>query len=61
MVWNEKSKQKDKALKNNADHLYFEEIPVDLSKNSEGLPGVLGNKETSPFTFREQGIFQNNF
>ena len=28
---------------------------------SEGLPGVLGNKGTSPFTFREQGIFQNNF
>ena len=27
----------------------------------EGLPGVLGNKGTSPFTFREQGIFQNNF
>ena len=28
---------------------------------NEGLPGVLGNKGTSPFTFREQGIFQNNF
>ena len=27
----------------------------------EGLPGVLGNKGTSPFTFREQGIFHSNF
>ena len=27
----------------------------------EGLPGVLGNKGTWPFTFREQGIFSNNF
>ena len=29
--------------------------------NLEGLPGVLGNKGTWPFTFREQGIFSNNF
>ena len=28
----EKSKQKDKALKNNTDRLYFEEISVHLSK-----------------------------
>ena len=27
----------------------------------EGLPGVLGNKGTWPFTFREQGISKNNF
>ena len=32
-----------------------------MRRNDEGLPGVLGNKGTSPFTFREQGIFQNNF
>ena len=32
-----------------------------LCSLNEGLPGVLGNKGTSPFTFREQGIFQNNF
>ena len=31
------------------------------NNNIEGLPGVLGNKGTSPSTFREQGIFQNNF
>ena len=32
-VWNDKkSKQKDKALKNNTDCLYFEEISVHLSK-----------------------------
>ena len=28
---------------------------------NEGLPGVLGNKGTWPFTFREQEIFLNNF
>jgi len=28
---------------------------------SEGLPGVLGNKEKWPFTFREQEIYENNF
>ena len=28
---------------------------------NEDLPGVLGNKGTWPFTFREQGIFLNNF
>ena len=28
---------------------------------NEGLPGVLGNKGTWPFTFREQGISQKNF
>ena len=31
LIWNdEKSKQKDKALKNNADRLYFEEISVHI-------------------------------
>ena len=38
MVWNdEKLQQKDKALKNNADRLYFEEISVHLSKINEEL------------------------
>ena len=33
---------------------------VAIITSSEGLPGVLGNKGTWPFTFREQGIFLNN-
>ena len=34
-IWNEKSKQTDKALKNNADRLCFEEIPVHLSQTTD--------------------------
>ena len=30
-------------------------------RTTDGIPGVLGNKGTWPFTFREQGIFLNNF
>ena len=32
-----------------------------LKVTMEGLPGVLGNKGTRPFIFREQGISSNNF
>ena len=41
--------------------LSSEDSSEDEQENSEGLPGVLGNKGTQPFTFREQGISSNNF
>ena len=41
--------------------LSSEDSSEDEQENSEGIPGVLGNKATWPFTFREQGISSNNF
>ena len=38
-----------------------EERMVCRIRSNEGLTGVFGNKETWQFTFREQGIFLNNF
>ena len=32
-----------------------------VARNIEPLPGVLGNKGTGAFIFREQGIFSNYF
>ena len=40
---------------------YFLLCKVNTTNTSEPLPGVLGNKGTGAFIFREQGIFSNYF
>ena len=52
----------DSKTKTNVNSGFYTTATIPYIRGTyEGLPGVLGNKGTSPFTFREQGIFQNNF